>query len=205
MPVGAVDCGQYCAPHNPSGKPFCCDIQHAVPAAYQQEWEYLQTASHQWQLYQPLTELEQQTFAVETPPHMLLIECNGPASCHRPTRALSCRQFPFFPYITDDARFIGLTYEWAFESTCWLISHLEIVTPAYRSAFIHIYDHIFDRWMDDFESYAIHSQEMRTFFQQHRRRIPIIHRNGNTYLLSPASDRLTKVPFDQFRKFGRYR
>ena len=46
---------------------------------------------------------------------MLLLACQGPAHCQRPFRALSCRQFPFFPYITADDRFIGLAYEWEFE------------------------------------------------------------------------------------------
>lgn len=204
MPVCDVDCGQYCAPHNPSGKPFCCDLHQAVPAAYQQEWNYLQIASEQWQLYQPETELNKQTILEETPSHMVLIQCDGSAVCHRSTRALSCRQFPFFPYITDDARFIGLTYEWTFESTCWLISHLEMVTDAYRTAFVRTYDHIFDQWMHDFESYAIHSEEMRVVFKQQKRRIPLLHRNGNNYLLSPSSERLQKMSIEQFKKFGVY-
>jgi len=205
MPICEVDCGKFCAPHNPSGKPFCCDIKQAIPAAYQQEWDFLQTASRQWQLYQPKTVQEQQIVLDETPQHMLLIQCDGPDVCHRPTRAISCRQFPFFPYITADDRFIGLTYEWAFEPTCWLISYLENVTDTYRTAFIRTYDHIFDRWMDDFESYAIHSEEMRDSFHHQKRRIPILHRNGNNYLLSPGSEHLAKVSVNQFRKFGVYR
>ncbi|MAT43625.1 MAG: hypothetical protein CL609_14905 [Anaerolineaceae bacterium] len=204
MPIGEVDCGTYCAPHNPSGKPFCCDIEQAIPAAYLQEWAYLQKASKQWQLYKPQSKSDQQAITEDTPEHMVSIKCNGPQFCHRPTRALSCRQFPFFPYITADDRFIGLTYEWVFEPSCWLISHLEVVTESYRTAFIRTYDHIFDRWMDDYESYAIHSEEMRLHFQQTKRRIPILHRNGNNYLLSPGSDRLAKVPNFQNRKFGFY-
>jgi hypothetical protein len=41
-PIAEFDCGKKCAPHNPSGKPFCCDICHAVPAAYKSEWNYLE-------------------------------------------------------------------------------------------------------------------------------------------------------------------
>lgn len=41
-PITGLDCGTKCAPHNPSGKPFCCDICHAVPASYKSEWKYLE-------------------------------------------------------------------------------------------------------------------------------------------------------------------
>jgi len=40
-PIAEFDCGKKCAPHNPSGKPFCCDICHAIPAAYKSEWTIL--------------------------------------------------------------------------------------------------------------------------------------------------------------------
>ena len=47
-PLMDMDCGARCAPHNPSGKPFCCDICHAVPAAYHPEWEYLSASTDLW-------------------------------------------------------------------------------------------------------------------------------------------------------------
>ena len=40
-PIAKRDCGKKCAPYNTSGKPFCCDICQAVPAAYKSEWNYL--------------------------------------------------------------------------------------------------------------------------------------------------------------------
>lgn len=193
------DCGKQCAPFNKSGLPFCCDHTQAIPAAYRQEWDYLAVHSSQWQLS------ETQQTAEDLPDHMLLLSCQGPQKCHRPTRALSCRQFPFFPYITADDRFIGLAYEWVFEEKCWLINHLDAVTTAYRSAFMQTYDHIFDHWMFDFESYAIHSEEMRQEFIKLNRRIPILHRNGRNYLLSPGSDRLAKAHPKQYKKFGPYK
>ena len=36
-PIARLDCGKKCAPHNPNDVPFCCDICHAVPAAYDGE------------------------------------------------------------------------------------------------------------------------------------------------------------------------
>lgn len=207
-PVTPIDCGAKCAPHNPSGKPFCCDICHAVPAAYRQEWEYLRGSTDLWHEWRGDECADDTTnpdeLRAETPEHMLLLACKGPAHCQRDFRALSCRQFPFFPYITSDYRFIGLAYEWSFEPACWVISNLGQVTDAYRQEFIHTYDELFNQWMDEFESYAVHSEKMREYFTAQKRRIPILHRNGGYYLLSPASERLRLVRPEQFKKHGPY-
>ena len=120
-------------------------------------------------------------------------------------RAVSCRQFPFFPYLTADYRFIGLAYEWTYESVCWVISSLAQVTPAYRAEFVRTYDDLFALWPEEMESYAAHSEEMRDVFILQKRRIPILHRNGGYYLLSPASERLERIPPERLRRFGPYR
>jgi hypothetical protein len=208
-PVTAVDCGTKCAPHNPSGKPFCCDICHAVPAAYRQEWQYLEGNTDLWHAWRgdecPEDSTDPDALRAETPESMLLLACKGPAHCQRDFRALSCRQFPFFPYVTSEYRFIGLAYEWAFESTCWVISNLAAVTETYRREFIQLYDHLFALWQDEFDSYAALSEDMREDFAIQKRRIPILHRNGGTYLLSPKSERLQRTVPEKFRRFSFYK
>jgi len=47
-PIASLGCGKKCAPHNPSGKPFCRDICHTVPAAYKSEWKYLEPNANLW-------------------------------------------------------------------------------------------------------------------------------------------------------------
>lgn len=207
--VTPLDCGRMCAPHNPTGKPFCCDICQAVPAAFRQEWQYLRNNTDLWHAWRgdecasdPQNPAD---LLAETPEHMLLLACLGPADCQRPFRALSCRQFPFFPYVTADYRFVGLAYEWEFEPTCWVISNLGQVTRAYRTEFITIYDDLFDRWPNEFESYAARSEQMRLDFAAQRRRIPILHRRGGFYLLSPGSERMRRIEAEQLPCFGPYR
>jgi hypothetical protein len=46
---------------------------------------------------------------------------------------------------------------------------------------------------------------MRAAFAAQRRRIPILHRNGGFYLLSPGSERLACSDPRVWRKFGPYR
>ncbi|MBC8330561.1 MAG: hypothetical protein H8E28_01140 [Anaerolineae bacterium] len=195
-PINEIDCGEKCAPHNPSGKPFCCDICEAVPAVYRQEWVYLQEHTNLWTRWrgpecgsgpEEITALH-----ADTPENMILLACLGPKQCQREYRALSCRQFPFFPYISDDFRFLGLACEWEFEGKCWVIENIDKVSLAYREEFIQIFDELFSRWPQEMESYALKSEEMRSVFAKRRRRISILHRNGGSYLLSPGSERLAR-------------
>jgi hypothetical protein len=208
-PVTAYDCGQKCTPHNPNGIPFCCDICHAVPAAYRQEWAFLQRNTDLWHAWRGdecrPDPVDPQELRAATPENMLLLACKGPAHCQREFRAASCRQFPFFPYISADYRLMGLAYEWSFENTCYVISHLGDVTETFRSEFIRTYDALFEQWPDDMENYATYSEEMREHFAGQKRRIPLLHRNGGFYLLSPSSERLRRVTPEQFRRYGPYR
>jgi hypothetical protein len=209
-PIAALDCGAKCAPHNPSGKPFCCDICHAVPAAYRSEWVYLKQNTvlwHRWQgdeCEQPAPG-ERHRLEADTPRSMVLLACLGPDRCERDFRALSCRQFPFFPYVTSDYRFLGLACEWEFESKCWVISNLGKVSAAFREQFIRTYDRLFALFQDEFEAYAIHSERIRAHFLKQKRRFPLLHRNGRMYLVSPHSERIARVDADRLPRFGPYR
>lgn len=207
-PVAALDCGQKCAPYNPSGKPFCCDICHAVPAVYRQEWGYLKKQTDLWHEWRgdecPDDPDDPEELRAETPAHMQLLACKGPAHCQREYRAISCRQFPFFPYINSAGRFIGLAYEWFFEPTCWVISNLGAVSDAYRQEFIRIYDTLLATWPQELESYVVLSEQMRETFTAEKRYIPLLHRNGAYALIHPKSERLHKATPEQFPRFGPY-
>ena len=208
VPITAQDCGARCAAHHQNGIPFCCDICHAVPTATRPEWDYLKHSTDLWHVWRgdecPDDSDDIDKLRAETPGHLLLLACQGVAHCQRQMRALSCRQFPFFPYITDDDRFLGLTYDWRFESVCWVSSNLGAVTLLYRQQFVETYDWLFSLGPDEYESYAAFSEEMRSHFAARQQRIPILHRNGRDYLLSPRSERLRRAQ-RPFRRFGPYR
>lgn len=209
VPIADFDCGARCSPHNPNGKPFCCDICHAVPAVYQQEWKYLRRNTDLWHVWSGDECVENPEdpagLLADTPSTMLLLACQGPERCQRPYRALSCRQFPFFPYITSGGRWIGLAYEWAFEETCWVVSHLGQVSDAYRQEFIRTYAGLFEQWPLEYDGYALQSAELRAHCRAQKRRAPILHHNGGYHLLSPASERLQRVSPEHLPRFGPYR
>ncbi len=203
-PITTFDCGSKCSPYNERGVPFCCDTLHAVPTAYQEEWQYLQEHTDLWHLWLDDDQEETARLRAETPDAMLLIECLGQKHCQRNYRSLTCRAFPFFPYIDSSKRFLGLSYYWEYEERCWVISQLDVVTPAYRDQFVGAYDHIFTIEPEELENFGYHSQVMRQKFIEFQRLIPLIHRDGNTYQINPEDEDLNPVDVGVLPKFGPY-
>ena len=208
-PICEVDCGEICRQFNPSGKPFCCDICVAIPVALKEEWLYLKENTQLWHRLRgdecPTDPIDKEKMKSETPNYMHLMACKGPAYCERDFRTLSCRQFPFSPYITADDRLIGLTYNWDFEEVCWVISNLDRVSEEYRKEFLDIYDNLLFEYPKEYDSYYWLSEDMREHFSKAQRSIPILHRDGNFYLLDPNTDELTSADPSTFPKFGPYR
>mgnify|MGYP001104458071 CR=1 FL=1 len=207
-PTSPIDCGVMCAPHNPNGIPFCCDICSAVPVAYRSEWQYLKQNTALWHTWRGIEckgeESNRKQLMAQTPPHLRLLACRGPSVCERDFRAVSCRQFPFFPYLTSDYRFIGMTYDWEFTDKCWVISNLSMVTAEYCQQFFSTFDHIFSTWLEDMDCYIELSAETREHYAAIHRRVPLLHRNGGAYLISPLSERMVRTPISGSKRFSPY-
>ncbi len=107
--------------------------------------------------------------------------------------------------MSSDYRFLGLACEWDFASTCWVISNLATVTDDYRAQFISTYDKLIALFDDVFDNYIYHSERMRANYVAKNKRFPILHRNGNSYLVSPSSERLQKVDPASLPRFGFYK
>jgi hypothetical protein len=204
-PIAEFDCGERCAPHNENGVPFCCDTRHAVPTAPQSEWEYLQQNSDLWREWEAQEPGETQRLQDETPEGHVLIACKGHALCQRGFRSLTCRAFPFFPYVTGQGEFAGISYYWDYEDRCWVISNLAVVTRQYREGFIKTYDRLFKLEPEEFENFKQHSEAMRKVFEREKRSIPLLHRNGEVYKVSPTSERMRSTSYDKLPKFGPYK
>jgi hypothetical protein len=203
-PIHELDCGHKCAPHNDWGIPFCCDIGHAVPTAYTAEWQYLVANTELWHLWNSENTDDKDNLEDKTPDDQVLISCLGHQCCQRDFRSITCRAFPFFPYMTSKGELIGLSYYWIYEERCWVISHLEQVTDQYRAQFIMTYDSIVERNPKEFENFRYHAQVMRKIFAEKKRAIPLLHRNGRAYKISPHSERLRRVDIASFSKYGPY-
>jgi hypothetical protein len=209
-PIAALDCGSKCAPYNERGVPFCCDTRHAVPTAYPAEWAYLQANTDLWHPFgSGPGEAGQAPAAArlqaQAPAGHALIACLGHTQCQRGFRSIVCRAFPFFPYLSRAGEFLGLSYYWEYEDRCWVISNLRAVSPEYRLEFILAYDWLFEHLPEERETFRHHSNVMRQIFGRKRRSIPLLHRNGQAYKVTPRNGRLRRVAVESLPKFGPYR
>lgn len=205
LPVTELDCGEKCAPLNPTGKPFCCDICEAVPVAYESEWTTVQRNSKLWHRYRGDECQENVLDNAEMPEGMIPLACLGHQACKRENRLISCRQFPFFPYVSEDYEFLGLAYDVAFEEKCWIVSNLAQVTDAYRAQFVATFDQIFALFQDEFDGYALRSAEARKFFAVQGREFAILLRDGGVGMVNPIGEGIRPIEADQLEGFGAYR
>jgi hypothetical protein len=204
-PITAFDCGKKCAPHNEYGVPFCCDTRHAIPTAYQPEWDYLWKNTNLWHLWDGVDPVETNRLRAETPEDQVLIECLGHLRCQRNFRSITCRAFPFFPYISKESVFVGMSYYWQYEDRCWVISHLERVTGDFCEEFFKMYDDIFKRIPQEFDNFHYHSKIMRQVFGRRGRAIPLLHRNGGKYKITPRNGRMRRVDSSKMPQHGPYK
>ena len=203
-PITTFDCGAKCAPYNEYGVPFCCDTDHAIPTAYLPEWRYLKASTDLWHPWQDLDEDETKRLRNLLPKGQILIECLGHELCQRSFRAVTCRAFPFFPYISKGNEFLGLSYYWEYEDRCWVISHLDTVTSTYINAFMNAYETLFEYIPEEFGNFRYNSIIMRRVFGRQKRHIPLLHRDGNIYLITPKDGQLNRVDWTDLPKFGPY-
>jgi hypothetical protein len=194
-PITELDCGRKCSPYNENGVPFCCDTKHTIPTAYLEEWQYLENATDLWHIWQAESDSETNWLQSMTPEGQRLIACQGHELCQRDFRSVTCRSFPFFPYIS---------YYWEYEDRCWVISNLDLVQPGYRQEFIAAFDLIFKQLPEEWEIFRSHSRIMRNIFAQRSRAIPLLHRNGRNYTISPSTGRLRCLSLRKYPKFGVY-
>jgi hypothetical protein len=98
-----------------------------------------------------------------------------------------------------------MTYYWQFEYACWVISNLQVVTSQYRQQFFAAYDELFERYPQEREGYRLLSSSMRRVFSRWGRPVPILHRNGNAYQVTPKNGKLRQVEAESFPKHGVYK
>ena len=204
-PIGVMNCGERCAPYNERGVPFCCDTRHAVPSAYAVEWQYLQANTTLWHEYGSGDVKHLAKLRRELPDDQVLIECLGHRFCQRDYRSIVCRSFPFFPYITRQGEFIGFSYYWEYEERCWVINNLSKVSLEFRVQFINAYEEIFQFYPEELENFRGFSTYMRRVFGHRRRAIPLYHRNGSFYKITPRNGRMRRTRVENLPTYGPYR
>lgn len=202
-PVMRYDCGRECAPLN-GGSPVCCSTQHAVPVVERPEWKLLRKRTDLWHKFKPYDRATRD-IVDGLGESCVAVECKGAAHCERENRSLSCRTFPFFPYITREREFIGLGYYWDFEDRCWVISNLDRVDRQFIDEFVDVFEYVFERDPDEFDVMRRWSATMRRVFSRRDRAFPVIARDGGWLKVLPHGGGIVKATRKDLGKHGPYK
>ena len=204
-PLDDVDCGEKCGPYNNYGVPFCCDIQFLVPAAYIEEWIYLQRSTNLWQLYQDDQAKAPAYLQEGLQSGQVLIKCLGYKRCQRPYRSITCRAFPFYPYINRSGKFSGLAYYRDFREQCWIINNLDVVGQDYKEEFQSAFQMLFELNPDTKKEFMEFSEYMREETIKAGESLVFMDFLGQFYQVDPRTEELTKTTADNLDSFGPYK
>jgi uncharacterized protein with von Willebrand factor type A (vWA) domain len=78
------------------------------------------------------------------------------------------------------------------------------VTAEYIAQFIAAFEELFATYPDEVENFRQQSIRMRRVFGRRRRAIPLLHRNGHAYKVTPRNGRLRRVEPSTFPLYGPY-
>ena len=103
------DCGSKCAPGN-DGVPYCCDREQVTPVLFRDEYRWHREQGAFWKKM-PIKTKKEKKLVEETCTYNVFSMCPGVESCRRTLRSLSCRMFPFEPFLDKKGAVIGLVYQ----------------------------------------------------------------------------------------------
>ncbi|MBL8673223.1 MAG: hypothetical protein JNK11_21375 [Alphaproteobacteria bacterium] len=202
-PISRTDCGRKCAPLN-GGEPVCCSTGNAIPIAHKAEFALLKERTDLWHRFRPFDATSKKIVG-ELAHAYCAIECKGVAHCERDNRTLACRAFPFVPYVDRAGAFLGFTYFWEFEATCWVISNLTIVDRRFLKELVAAFEHLFAADPSEREACREHVASMRRIFTRQRRAVPVIGLDGALLRALPRTGKLVPARPTDFEKHGPYR
>jgi hypothetical protein len=202
-PVSRYDCGAKCAPHN-GGTPVCCSTDNAVPLVDKWEFGLLRSRSDLWRPYEP-TDAAGREIVKDLHKDCRAVECKGAAHCERDNRSMSCRAFPFFPYMTRDDEIVGLAYFWAFEDRCWIVSNLQVVDKKFVRECLASYELLFAHDADERKANREEGAYMRRTFSRWNRLIPLIGREGELLAVEPYTHKIRPARIEEFPRHGPYK
>ena len=200
-PLSNIDCGEKCGPYNEYGVPVCCDINLIVPSAYQAEWEFLKEKTDLWQPWSSSNPIDA-GLDDEVQDGQVLLKCLGYQHCQRPFRTLTCRAFPFFPYLDSKGNFLGLVYFQEYRELCWIISNLSVVSSVYKAEFQQAFELLFEQYPESKESYFQYSSYLRTEKAISSDKIILLDFENNVLFLDPDSEISHKVSYEDLESFG---
>lgn len=171
------DCGKKCAPFN-DGEPFCCDTGWVVPIAFKDEWKYLEKKTNLWHEFRPRNSDEFDLIDEIDEDESVFIECKGVKYCERENRSISCRTFPFEPYLDTRGNLLGLVYNRVIEDKCYLVDRPQIVTKEFVRQYMRFIEKFFKMLPSEKELYMEQSRIYRNLISRRKKPLVVLTEKG---------------------------
>jgi len=173
----AFDCGKKCAPFN-DGEPFCCDSGWVVPIAFKDEWKYLEKKTNLWHEFRPRNSDEFVLIDEVDEDESVFIECKGVKYCERENRSISCRTFPYEPYLDTRGNLLGLVYNRVIEDKCYLVDRHQIVTSKFICQFMRFIENFFKMLPSEKLLYMEQSRIYRNLMSRRKKPLIVLTEDG---------------------------
>jgi hypothetical protein len=202
LPLSEIDCGQKCGSYNDYGVPVCCDIRLVIPTAFLEEWKFLESETDLWRPWEKLSSQEGQKLADELQSGQTTLQCLGYQDCQRSFRTISCRSFPFFPYLDSAGKLIGLTFYREYRQDCWIISNLNRVTLEYKKQFQDAYQKLFEVYSDARTNYQNYCEYVRRSAGNDQEDLVLLDFDGRVFLINPRVCKVQETSYCDLTSYG---
>ena len=204
-PITGIDCGEKCGPYNDYGVPVCCDISQVIPSAFQEEWIYLEARTELWRVWEGSSTQEGKELLRGLECGQIPLQCQGHRYCQRQFRTITCRAFPFLPYLNKNGKWIGFTYYPDYREQCWIISHLSLVNMEYKQEFLKCFQEIFIRYPKMKENYLDYSVHLRGLSHSEEFDLVYLDFNDRVFRVDPSADLPEEITYDDLPSFGPFK
>ncbi len=154
------DCGSECAPEN-NGLPYCCDREQVTPVLFRDEYRWHRKRGAFWKKM-PIKTKKDKKLVEETCTYNVFSLCPGGESCRRTLRSLSCRMFPFEPFLDEKGTVTGLVYQDGENERCPLVGKpRHLYNQDYISNAIRVWQELVDTFPEEKEMYLRESRRRK--------------------------------------------
>lgn len=147
-PPLSIDCGKLC--REQTGFPLCCS--KIIPVLYISEFLHLSSETEIWIKAENENLVDKKFHSMIRQGIEMVIPCNYPGFvCQREIRPISCRTFPFLPFINNIGKVTGLYLRSDFH--CPLYLHLELINKEFIRQSAWYWEFLFSKSIREFENY----------------------------------------------------
>ncbi|MCX6113527.1 MAG: hypothetical protein NTY22_09685 [Proteobacteria bacterium] len=150
-----------------------------IPVLYTSEYEYISARCKLWKKFIPDSKSDMHLMD-DCGYDDIMAVCRGHKNCDRKYRSFVCRTFPFYPFISENGIFMGMTYNYDFEGKCNIVNNHSVINKEYIKRFIEAWNYMFSIDEMEFEAHYNLCRDIEKKRKRERKPLHIINLEGVT-------------------------